>query len=1017
MAASAGSPSPPPAAAAAADQPRPGPAEEEGEAPPLLALLQASLPPAGSGTQQEGDGAEAADAPRAASPSQQTLEALEALHGEAQPSGDAAGATSPRDGGGKQAHGRQQAHGKRRSWGWLIGKLGGTHSPGPGPEGEANGGGGSSADAPHHSRNSSEGAGAVVLPGLKLVPAAGAANGVATRHSSSAESGSSHGSPAAGAGASPAAHPLSSIYDSDPPSAPSTAPPSAYASPAVAGVAPPPAPGLPPGLPPGEAAAPPKAQRRSNSLTAFLKRGRGRNRDSIGSESELYGDSGAATPTSGSAPHSRRPTPHATPSAISCFGMGARHSGPAPGTGSDGEEVAAPAAAQAAEAAAAEGEEPSEGPLLIPGVAAAGALPPGIKNIGNTCFVNAALQCLRTTPGLPLHLVPDLLDKVQQRVQQAPAAHGASPPGAGAPRAGAGDGQEGAPAAAAAEAEAAGAEDVHSQALARASVDGAEERAKAARKELRAVSMNGSLPRLEEQEGEEGPAEQSGAELGSAGHAAVEQEAAQGGGSPATAGEPGGEAQQPAAAAGETGAEAPAGEATPAGGGGGAAAAQPAKPARPPRGALLSAVASTVESLYLSDGAKGPVDPVPLLRMLQAFPVAADYFDGGQHDCEEVLRLLLDLLHQELEAGAGAGAGARSGGPSRAGSPSAVGLAGGDAASVSVGASDAAEQQHQEQQEHGEHQPQGAAAAEVGQEEPLQSQDPAPGGLPVPAGALPPAPGQGAARQGAAGEARPRQRRRESEREKADRLWADYLARESSPITDLFSGQLQSSVTCSKCRGWFTQYEPFWNLSLPLAREGRAPGGLGWLGLRGPPATLADCLQLFTADERLEGVEAFHCEACCDKTPATKRLRLHRLPDTLVLHIKRFKLKGTSMDKLTASVAFPLSGLRLAAFASPESGLGEDDCVYDLYAVSNHYGNLSGGHYTAMCRVADPGGDDAWFSFNDEAVSRVVSEYAYILFYARRTRRARGAPPSPQPPSSGRASAQHSRHASGRVGD
>lgn len=29
---------------------------------------------------------------------------------------------------------------------------------------------------------------------------------------------------------------------------------------------------------------------------------------------------------------------------------------------------------------------------------------------GNTCFVNAAVQCLRYTPGLPLMLLPGLLD-------------------------------------------------------------------------------------------------------------------------------------------------------------------------------------------------------------------------------------------------------------------------------------------------------------------------------------------------------------------------------------------------------------------------------------------------------------------------------------------------------------------------------------------------------------------------------------------------------------------------------
>lgn len=40
-----------------------------------------------------------------------------------------------------------------------------------------------------------------------------------------------------------------------------------------------------------------------------------------------------------------------------------------------------------------------------------------------------------------------------------------------------------------------------------------------------------------------------------------------------------------------------------------------------------------------------------------------------------------------------------------------------------------------------------------------------------------------------------------------------------------------------------------------------------------------------------QGEEAFHCEVCRDKTSATKHLRIHRFPDALVLHIKRFKYK------------------------------------------------------------------------------------------------------------------------------
>lgn len=60
--------------------------------------------------------------------------------------------------------------------------------------------------------------------------------------------------------------------------------------------------------------------------------------------------------------------------------------------------------------------------------------------------------------------------------------------------------------------------------------------------------------------------------------------------------------------------------------------------------------------------------------------------------------------------------------------------------------------------------------------------------------------------------------------------------------------------------------------------------------------------------------------------------------------------------------------------------------VYDLYAVSNHYGGLGGGHYTAYCHVDGQG----WADFNDSNVSperadNVQSSAAYLLFYRRRT--------------------------------
>ncbi|CAM9508555.1 unnamed protein product, partial [Heterosigma akashiwo] len=59
---------------------------------------------------------------------------------------------------------------------------------------------------------------------------------------------------------------------------------------------------------------------------------------------------------------------------------------------------------------------------------------------------------------------------------------------------------------------------------------------------------------------------------------------------------------------------------------------------------------------------------------------------------------------------------------------------------------------------------------------------------------------------------------------------------------------------------------------------------------------------------------------------------------------------------------------------------------YDLAAVSNHFGGLGGGHYTAYARNEETG---KWYDFDDSHVeeideSRVVTAAGYVLFYIRK---------------------------------
>jgi hypothetical protein len=69
-------------------------------------------------------------------------------------------------------------------------------------------------------------------------------------------------------------------------------------------------------------------------------------------------------------------------------------------------------------------------------------------------------------------------------------------------------------------------------------------------------------------------------------------------------------------------------------------------------------------------------------------------------------------------------------------------------------------------------------------------------------------------------------------------------------------------------------------------------------------------------------------------------------------------------------VKFPLQGLDLSSYVL--GGQGRTDPsqapLYDCYAVSNHYGGLGGGHYTAYAQMPD---DSKWYLFDDSRVEPV----------------------------------------------
>ncbi|CAD8190935.1 unnamed protein product [Paramecium octaurelia] len=163
-----------------------------------------------------------------------------------------------------------------------------------------------------------------------------------------------------------------------------------------------------------------------------------------------------------------------------------------------------------------------------------------------------------------------------------------------------------------------------------------------------------------------------------------------------------------------------------------------------------------------------------------------------------------------------------------------------------------------------------------------------------------------------------------------------------------------------------------------------------------PRVSLQDCLRFSEQPEQLAEDNAWYCKVCKEHVQAYKSMQIYKASDILIFTLKRFKAShGFFKQKLETFVEFPVQGLDLTEFILNKNKPNENcqiqedqkKLIYDLYAVSNHFGGMGGGHYTAYAKNHENG---KWYDFDDSQVSeinedQIVSQSAYVLFYKRRT--------------------------------
>lgn len=143
--------------------------------------------------------------------------------------------------------------------------------------------------------------------------------------------------------------------------------------------------------------------------------------------------------------------------------------------------------------------------------------------------------------------------------------------------------------------------------------------------------------------------------------------------------------------------------------------------------------------------------------------------------------------------------------------------------------------------------------------------------------------------------------------------------------------------------------------------------------------TLYECFEHTCKAEELDEDNTAYCSKCRDQVKIVKKIEVWSVPKLLVIVLKRFKQQGFLTSKVTKVIDFPIEGLDLSKHV-----LKGVSGVYDLYAVSNHIGSLGFGHYTAFAKH-----EGLWYEFDDSRVNVLhrglqPSDAAYVLCYIRR---------------------------------
>lgn len=142
------------------------------------------------------------------------------------------------------------------------------------------------------------------------------------------------------------------------------------------------------------------------------------------------------------------------------------------------------------------------------------------------------------------------------------------------------------------------------------------------------------------------------------------------------------------------------------------------------------------------------------------------------------------------------------------------------------------------------------------------------------------------------------------------------------------------------------------------------------------PKSLEQCIKNFSNCGELIG--DWRCMQCNTIQKAKKKMQIYTLPPYFIIHLKRNK------DEIKTNIIdFPIEGLNMAEFIAKNQ---QKPILYDLIGVINYHTSFIGGHYTTSIKHFN---SNQWYLLDDHRViplekKDVVSRNAVVLFYVKK---------------------------------